>query len=245
MGWRIVDLFCDALLAVTYPHGCALCGASVEARADWPACAECWKAAPIFGADESLCSKCGAKWQGAKTDACRLCVAEEFTAARAVGSYDGALRAAVLELKRTPKIGARLADLLTAVARCEPLCLATRIVTVPLHVERRRERGFNQAEVIARAVGKRLALPVDEKSLVRLAHTPTYRSLMDARARRGSVEKAFAVAAPRLVQRERILLVDDVLTTGATASAAARALLDAGAEAVYVLSIARAAFVAR
>lgn len=245
LGRRIVGLCCDALLAVTYPHGCVLCGASVEARADWPACAECWDAAPIFAVDDALCTKCGGKLQGQNVGWCRHCSAEEFTAARAVGLYDGALRAAVLELKSTPKLGARLAELLVAVARREPLCHATRVIPVPLHAERQRERGFNQAAVIARAIGKRLALPVDETSLVRPVHTAAHRSLMDAHARRTSVEKAFAVVAPRLVHRERILLVDDVLTTGATASAAARALLDAGAEVVHVLTIARAAFSAR
>jgi ComF family protein len=110
---------------------------------------------------------------------------------------------------------------------------------VPLHEERLRERGFNQAGEIANALSKLSGLKVDEWSLARMIHTERHRAGMDERARRESVENAFDIRRPRLVENENILLVDDVFTTGATVSSCARALKNAGAGEVFALTIAR------
>ena len=244
---RKIDDLCDAALALLYPLACAACGAEgVEARADFPACAACWARTEVFDGDETVCWKCGARAR-ARVDAsrretvrCRRCDSWAFTAARACGVYEGALRAAVLTLKREPRVGARLARLMCGAGRRPPLDLATRVVPVPLHPERERGRGFNQAALLARVVAARTGLPCDEHSLLRAAHAEQHRAGMDARARRETVEKAFKVARPRLVRDEKILLVDDVLTTGATASSCAGALLAAGAADVFVLTVARA-----
>jgi ComF family protein len=243
-----LETLCDAAMALVYPQACAACGArGVERRADWPACGACWAATRVFAGGETLCSKCGALAGGEVSEGgrpsarCRRCDAEAFTAARACGLYEGALRAAVLVLKREPHVSPRLARLLRETAARPPLDSATLAVPVPLHPSRARERGFNQAALLARSLargGGRLRL--DAWSLARAAHSARHRAGMDARARRESVEGSFNVARPRLVRGERVLLVDDVLTTGATASACARALLEAGALEVYVLTAARA-----
>ena len=242
-----LDVLCDAALSLVYPQGCAACGkADVESRADTPACAACWESTHIFNGDETLCWKCGTLAAGVlpeekrKDVRCRRCEADTFTAARACGLYEGALRASVLNMKREPFVSARLTRLLVQVQRRAPLSSATLIVPVPLHAERERERGFNQAAVLARSIAKRTGLPLDEWSLSRVAHSERHRAGMDARARRESVEDAFEVVRPRLVCGESILLVDDVFTTGATASACAVALLNAGAREVLVLTVARA-----
>lgn len=236
----------DAALALVYPQACAACGVrGVERRADWPACAACWAATRLFDGGETLCWKCGTPAGGEvpeevrPTVRCRRCEAEEFTAARACGVYEGALRAAVLGLKRDPFVPPRLAMLLGEAAGRAPLDAATRVLAVPLHPMRERERGFNQAARLASAVAKRVGLTFDAWSLARVAHSERHRAGMDARARRESVSEAFAVARPRLVSGERVLLVDDVFTTGATASACAVALKAAGALEVYVLTAAR------
>lgn len=235
----------DAALALLYPQACAVCGASVAARADGVACAACWKRTRIFSEEDLICWKCGVLAPGAEPEEkrkdvrCRRCDAEHFTAARACGAYDVALRVCVLSLKHEPHVAPRLARLLFETQRREPLKRATRITPVPLHAERLRERGFNQAAVLGRAVAQLTGLPLDEWSLVRTIHAARHRAGMDARARRESVEAAFEVSRPRLVEGERILLVDDVFTTGATVSSCAKALKDAGAQDVFVLTVAR------
>lgn len=242
-----LDTLYDAALALLYPQPCAACGAaSVEARADSPACAACWGRARVFTDADTLCWKCGALARGAVEEGkrtqvrCRRCEAEAFTAARACGVYEGALRAAVLTLKREPHVSARLARLLQETQRRAPLSEATRVLPVPLHAERERERGFNQAALLARSLAAAAGLPLDEWSLVRATHTARHRAGMDARARRETVADAFRVVRPRMVSGERVLLVDDVFTTGATVSSCAAALRAAGAAEVFVLTIARA-----
>lgn len=238
----------DAALALLYPRDCEACGSSVESHADGAACARCWSKTRIFSSDDLLCWKCGALFIGAvvpeerrEEALCRRCGRESFTAARAVGVYEGALRASVLSLKREPFVAPRLAHLLYKAALQPPLADATRIIPVPLHPERRRARGFNQAAELGRALSRLTHLPLDELSLARTYHTERHRALMDERARRESVRDAFHVARPRLVEGERILLVDDVYTTGATVSACADALVKSGALSTYVLTAARPA----
>lgn len=241
----------DALLALAYPQACAVCDVrSVERRADVPACEACWDETRLFTNKDALCQKCGVPARDVVKNRdidlagifCRRCDAESFTSARAVGLYDKALRAAVLELKRTPHVSMRLRGLLTSAAK-EFGFIATmeRIVPVPLSVERERERGFNQAAIIGRALTRETKLICDEHSLVRAKHTGALHAGMDRQGRHAAVEAAFVVARPRLIVGKNILLVDDVLTTGATVSAAATALLAAGAQDVCVLTIARVA----
>jgi ComF family protein len=239
------NLCYDSLLALVYPQGCALCGGSVETRALGAACASCWAKTGIYTGEETLCWKCGLLSRGTvapeKRDQvrCRRCDEDAFTAARACGPYEGALRTSVLLLKHQPHISARLLELLAGTLKQYPLSKATLIVPVPLHPERERARGFNQAALISRELSMAASLPLDEGSLVRTHHTTRHRAGMDARDRRETVENAFFVRYPAMIAGERVLLVDDVFTTGATVSSCARVLLEAGAADVYVLTIAR------
>jgi ComF family protein len=111
---------------------------------------------------------------------------------------------------------------------------------VPLHANRLKVRGFNQAAIIAQALSKSLRLPLDEVSLLRPSASEKYRAGLDAKGRRETVAGAFEVVHPRLVQNEDILLVDDVFTTGATVSVCAETLVAAGARNVFVLTLAQA-----
>ncbi|HEX8843934.1 MAG TPA: ComF family protein [Pyrinomonadaceae bacterium] len=235
----------DAALALLYPQPCAVCGAAVESRADGVACAACWQRARLYGAEDLICWKCGVPApvnvpvKRRDEVRCRRCDGEPFTAARACGAYEGALRASVLSLKREPFVARRLTRLLLQTQQRAPLNRATRIVPVPLHAERLRERGFNQATILAEALSRLTDLPLDDRSLIRSTHTERHRAGMDERSRRESVEDAFEVRRPRLIERERILLVDDVFTTGATVSSCSATLLAAGALEVLVLTLAR------
>jgi ComF family protein len=102
------------------------------------------------------------------------------------------------------------------------------------------ERGFNQAQVLAEMLGRHFGISVDSFSLARSKHSPIHRVGMDEKARELSVKDAFSVVRPKLIKGQKILLIDDVLTTGATVSYCAKALKKAGAAEVNVLTLARA-----
>src|ERR1044071_6346977 len=229
-------MFGDALLTLAYPQACVICSRSVEQRRFGVACESCWQETRIFTDDDEICLKCGSPGP----PACGHCEVLAFTTARAVGMYKDALRESALMLKRRSYLPRHVEDLLVAAVLREQLSVSTRVVPVPLHPIRLKTRGFNQASVIAETVSKALGLPLDEVSLVRVSSPEKYRAGLDVKGRRGTVAGAFRVTHPRLVEGEDILLVDDVFTTGATVSACAEALLEAGAKSVLVLTLARA-----
>jgi ComF family protein len=241
---RAASLGYDSFLAVLYPRACVVCGHSVESRALGVACAKCWQQTKML-LTETLCWKCGQPSIGTVADdkreevRCHRCDDASFTAARACGIYEGALRASVLLLKREPHVCQRLLEELVKTQQRYPLSVATQIIPVPLHVEREKDRGFNQAVLISRELSRATSLPLNVVSLARQKHTNRHRAGMDAKGRRDTVADAFRVNHPALVAGERVLLVDDVFTTGATVSSCASVLLEAGAAEVYVLTIAR------
>ncbi|PYS23540.1 MAG: ComF family protein [Acidobacteria bacterium] len=242
----IVSNLYDASLSLVYPQSCAVCGRSVESRHDGVVCDACWSATRVFSASDTLCWKCGALSRATVSEdrrqqiRCRKCDDDAYTAARACGAYEGALRASILQLKRQSHVCRRLVALMHDLQQREPLNRADLIVPVPLHPDRERERGFNQAFVLGRELSRLSGLPLDEHSVVRRIHTDRHRAGMDAKARRRSVAGAFAVRHANLITGKSVLLIDDVFTTGATVSSCAEALKQSGAEDVFVLTVARA-----
>ena len=238
----------DSILSLVYPQSCVVCGRSVESRALGTACSKCWRETMIFSGRETVCWKCGLQSRGSVPEArreevrCHRCDELEFTAARACGMYEGALRASVLSLKHRPNICGRLVELLVATQARHPLNKSTLVIPVPLHAEREKERGFNQAALLSQKLADASRLPFNNFSLVRTSHTERHRAGMDAMDRRKTVDKAFHVVHPGLVAGESVLLVDDVFTTGATVSSCAKALVEAGAAEVFVLTIARPSY---
>ena len=240
-----VKLMCDAVLTLLYPQVCVICQRSVERRALGVACEDCWRSTRLFTGYETICWKCGAQFVGSIAYSnrsevrCHRCDCFAFTAARACGIYERALRESVLNLKRQPHVPESLMQLLVNTASREPLDESTLVVPVPLHPQRLQMRGFNQASIIARALAGSLPLPINEVSLIRTSHTERYRAGLDAKGRSDTVAQAFEVVYPQLIAGEKILLIDDVFTTGATAATCARALIENGADRVFVLTIAR------
>ncbi len=112
------------------------------------------------------------------------------------------------------------------------------VVPVPLHADRLRERGYNQAALLARALARRVGLTLDEQTLVRKRATAPQVDL-DAEQRQENVRDAFLCTGDRLANK-RVLLIDDVCTTGATLEACAVALYQGGARSVQALTLARA-----
>jgi ComF family protein len=167
-----------------------------------------------------------------------------FDSAFAAAAYRGAARDAVKALKfhGRMEMGALMARRMTLALdeEQERLGPTAALIPVPLHFFRRVHRGFNQSEVLARGVGGMAGLTVLDRALVRAKFT-RQQTLLDYDARRRNVAGAFRVADPGAVRGRAVLLIDDVLTSGATVNECARVLRDAGAAAIHVFTFARAA----
>ncbi len=165
-----------------------------------------------------------------------------FARARSFAVYQGAVVRAILLLKfeQIEPLGAWFAERLTELVKTEGAALtADVVVPVPLHPQRERERGYNQAALLSKPLAKRLQLPHRAVLLMRTRARPD-KQVLSLEERWASVRGAFATRPGSQVDNLRVLLVDDVLTTGATLDACARALREAGAKSVFGLTIARA-----
>lgn len=222
----------------------------LTAAADWlfpPRCASCrrlgqaWcaacqaQAAPLA---EPQCQHCGYPLSQPLA-ACPACRAVEFAfqAGRAWASYAGSLRRAILKLKHKPNraLGQVLAAPLASVY---PVAWGAQLlVAVPPSAQRLAQRGYNPVDLIAAPLAQHLGLPLAAEALVRQRHTLPQMDLQ-LEQRWANVQGAF-VAVPRRVASRRVLLVDDIFTSGATLQAASQAVLAAGAASVHVLALAR------
>lgn len=233
----------DSLLTLAYPQACQICRQSVENSSDGVACRSCWTQTRVFSGAETLCGKCGRYLKPEATDFqtfCRQCDEQFYDAASAVGIYENALSASVLNLKGEPFVAQKLQKLFIARFQSSAFQDATKIIPVPLSKKRFLERGFNQAVVLAEILAKQTRIMLDKQTLVRTVHTPMHRATMDSKARETSVKNAFQINRPHFIEGQNILLVDDVFTSGATVSNCAKTLKENGATKVYVLTIARA-----
>jgi ComF family protein len=235
--------FLAPLLDLLFPAICPACEARSDDPAARPFCAGCWARLPLL--DGPACGGCGRPHPGLGAAPCAACQASPapFAFAGAVAAYHGGLRRAIHALKyeRRAAVAAPLSRLLAergpSRLPAPPRDWADAVVPVPLHPARLAERGFNQAELLAAACARRWALPLERRALRRVRATAPQAAL-DAPARHANLRDAFRVPRPDRVVGRRLLLVDDVLTTGATAAAATRALRAAGAAAVGVLVLA-------
>lgn len=248
LGRQALGEAAAGLLHLVFPTPCHVCRRPLDLARRSALCGRCWDALERMPRDG--CARCGwpfpgpAGAGGVEWPLCQRCreTRDEFEVARAVLRYrdGGVARAAILLAKHGG--GLRVLRYLAALmAEAAPQDLMEggwqTVVPVPLHWLRRWRRGFNQADVLAWAIGRRYGLPVQRRCLVRARPTPPQHG--DATARRRNVRGAFRVRRPGRIAGTRVLLVDDVFTTGATANACAAALRDAGASAVGVLTLAR------
>lgn len=239
----------DALVSVFFPAGCRLCERVLMHASTLPICQECLGSFAALGG--AVCETCGqpsAAWSlgGARAGdslVCPECQTREyaFDRARSYALYKAGLVRAIVLLKfeRVEPLGHWFAARLAEVTRREALT-ADIVVPVPLHRQRERERGYNQAELIARPLARKLGLPYCAVLLVRTKPRPD-KHILSLEERWDSVRGAFATRPGGKVDNLRVLLVDDVMTTGATLDACARALRGAGAKSVIGLTVARAA----
>jgi len=242
----------EALASVFFPAGCRLCERVLLHASTVPICQECLGSFAAVGG--AVCERCGqplAAWslgvareeQAPESLACPECQNREyrFDRARSYGLYKAGLVRAIVLLKfeRIEPLGRWFAGRLAEVARREGLAVDV-VVPVPLHRQRERERGYNQADLIARPLARKLGLPYRAVLLMRTKPRPD-KHILSVEERWDSVRGAFATRPGTQVDNLRVLLVDDVMTTGATLDACAMALRGAGAKSVIGLTVARAA----
>jgi ComF family protein len=234
----------SGLADLLFPPSCPTCGAALSDPDRDLFCADCRSG--IQRVANPLCPSCGLPHttpQGAD-HLCEECIlsAPPFSVARSLGFYTGTLLDAIHLFKYHGKIstGEALGRMM-AQTSYDRLTLGNYSLTipVPLHPKRLRERGFNQSLILARQVSKRFSIPVDFLALGGTVHTEAQVTL-SGRARRLNVRGAFSVRDRGRVAEERIVLIDDVYTTGSTVRECARVLLHSGAREVAVLTLARA-----
>lgn len=224
----------SGVLDLIYPHFCLVC----EEPVGHFLCAECTE--QIDTIEPPCCRKCGVPTE---LFYCPECELREFAfeGARSAGIFDGVLRDAIHEFKFRFNIG--LADPLSELmVRCFPNTylagMVDIVVPIPIHHSRLVERGFNQAIELSRRFCKRISLPMETGALYRIKKTKHQVNLpYDQRAI--NIEGAFAVKNHGKVAGKRVLLVDDVFTTGATLNEAAKVIREAGAATVYAYTLAR------
>jgi ComF family protein len=228
-----------AVLDLLFPPLCIGCRAPV---ADAGFCAACWSKLSFL--DGPACACCGLPFPVALEgeNLCAACLARPpaLDQARAILAYDEHSRGAILALKHADRL-----ELVPGFARWlartgEALIAQSDvIVPVPLHRARLWQRRYNQSAELARKLARGWKREFDPFALVRSRATPSQGAMTSAKARRRNVLSAFRVPDPGRVKGKCVLLLDDVLTTGATAEACARALKRAGAAKVHVLALAR------
>ena len=224
------------MLSLILPPRCPGCATPVEA--DHRFCASCWSDLRFVG--PPWCAECNVPFDYDRGEGalCGHCLADppRHGGVRAAVAYGAVARRLALRLKYARRIG-----IAETMARLMVRGLPVEVdllVPVPLHRWRLWSRGYNQAALIAEALGRERGIATDIHVLARTKRTPVLRG-MDGRARSRAVAGAFRVNTPATVKGRNVVLVDDVYTSGATADACVRALLRAGAASVVVACWAR------
>ncbi len=223
LAWKFIDL--------VYPPQCICCG-----KIGYRCCPDCWGKRILY--NENICQKCGKPLP--KKAVCSDCKTSPspINRIRSLGEYNGVLRSLILALKYQRDIG--LAEMLlpdlAQVLSCTQFVFDC-IVPVPLNKIRQRERGYNQVVIWGKLLSEFLRVPMIPHALIRTKNTVSQVTL-SADKRIQNVRNAFSVQ-PEYVRGKNVLLLDDVITTGATLTECANQLKQGGAEQIFALTIAR------
>ena len=233
----------DAALSFVYPDVCQLCGEHRATREAGYVCRDCWQQVRFIR--PPFCERCGLPFEGEITNPfeCTNCreMKLHFCWARSAVTAKGVVLEAIHRYKYNRQLWFEpfLADLFIREARASLRADEwDALVPVPLFPVKEREREFNQAERLARQVSRELRIPLATKLLKRVVPTLT-QTRLSRQERADNMRHAFAPGTEELPSGGRFILVDDVFTTGATTSACAKVLLDAGASRVAVWTLAR------
>ena len=238
-----MDLLGTALDLI-YPRQCVICANSTAAHPRY-FCWECWREIALI--HPPFCAQCGDPVDGAVEGPyrCHACAGDgqAFIRARSAARYRGPLATALQVFKygKATYLADDLCDLLEGCYRTHYAdCRLDGVIPVPLYPRKQRERTYNQSALLAAVLARRIGVPLWRRTLQRVRYTSTQTTLAAAQRRR-NVADAFAVPARARawLRNKTCLLIDDVMTTGATVDACARTLVEAGAWRVLVLTVGR------
>jgi ComF family protein len=229
---KIVDCF--------FPPACPVCGSplAVKNKKRQMLCAACIP--QLEYVSEPVCMRCGKQLTKDEQEFCLDCrTARHFyTRGTAVFAYTDGIRQSIYNFKYHGKQEYAAFYGLEAAKKCGRLVNSwgiDAVIPVPLHAKKKRKRGYNQAELIADEFAGQLNLSVDSEILIRSENT-TPMKMLNNTERRKNVEKAFKINT-NVVEYRKVLIVDDIYTTGATIDECAKVLLEHGAEEVYFLCL--------
>ena len=242
-----ISRIADGILNLFYPEVCVICSTPVSRVQDRGICPACWEKVLQQRITDPLCPSCGVPFQSLETGSTHLCGPcilhpPPYSGARAFGRYSSELSCIIQAFKfgGRQNLAGLFAPLLAATLQesWSPREIDL-IVPVPLHPKRRRDRGYNQALLLAHDLARHVGVPLRSDVLHRVRSTLPQVGLSDAERAR-NLKRAFQCKKPAALKGLRVLLIDDVMTTGSTVASAAEALLEGGALRVSVLTLARA-----
>jgi ComF family protein len=242
--WQMRNIFTcryaliSRLINGIYPSECPVCGNPSDAFSHAPICSSCW--VQIKRYDGPSCSICALPFPSEYSRICGSCLKKNppFSLIVTFGLYEGVLAEAISLFKfhgirrLSRPLGRLLLDL--------DIPRADAVVPVPLTSQGLRRRGFNQSLLIAKVIAKKIQAPLFMDTLLKVKETPPQIGL-SARERQSNLKNAFKVAGD--IKGKRILLIDDVMTTGATVTECSKVLLKAGAKEILALTLARAGMI--
>ncbi len=242
--WARLKPWLDTLLGFVYPEVCQICGNEQATPSEGFVCGRCWQKVRFI--KPPFCERCGLPFEGDITTPfeCTNCreLDLHFRNARSAVVADKRFMLDIIhryKYQRAMWFEPFLADLL--IREAAPVLAREKcdmIVPVPLHPAKRREREFNQAERLARHLSRATRIPVNTKLLRRVEPTQT-QTRLTRQERAKNVQGAFALCPGAKLKGGRMVVLDDVFTTGATTSACAKVLLSSGADDVCVWTLAR------
>ncbi|OGF04665.1 MAG: hypothetical protein A2509_05655 [Candidatus Edwardsbacteria bacterium RIFOXYD12_FULL_50_11] len=238
---RHISSFFGSLADFVFPPFCSHCHRRTSEGLAGGICRGCWSLVKKW--QDGQCQRCGQPVAEAGS-LCRHCLIPEWGCSdiKTIGPFEAPLSEAVHMLKYSDaksvsrRLGAMMAERIVSDQRYNKADL---VLAVPLHIARKRERGYNQAQLLAEQLGKSLGVPSPEGLLTRARHTRTQTTL-NREQRLRNVKGIFAVHNPDRIKGRSIILVDDVLTTGATIGSCGQSLFSAGAREVLALTAAAA-----
>lgn len=226
----------EEIVSLLFPRRCPVCDEVL--LAEKYICETCWKKIKFI--KEPVCKKCGKTIEQERQEYCSDCARKKhfFIQGKAVFEYQKEMKISMYHFKYSNK--REYADFYAREAvRLHGSWIKKNrieaIVPVPMYQQKKRQRGYNQAEVFADRLGELLKLPVERHLVKRVRNTRPQKELNDIQ-RKENLKKAFKIV-PNIVEYRQILLVDDIFTTGSTMDAIAEVLLDAGVKDIYFICI--------